>query len=280
LNNRTSALPFVIVNGSRTDVISVFDRAFQYGDGLFETIAIRSGKPALLNLHLNRLKLGINALGLASVDLKQLHENVMHYSAQFDDAVLKVVISRGQSQRGYKVPDNSQPTIVYSFSEKSYPASLADIQPGRVRLCHTPVAINPVLAGLKHLNRLEQVLARNEWHDADITEGLMCDPDGNVIEATAANLFIVKDHVLYTPDLSRSGVAGTAREIVIAAAQNIDLPCKIKPLSVEECMSADAMFLTNCLVGVLPVYQFESVEYDASQLPTKLLEKVMQDVFS
>jgi len=280
LNNRTSALPLVIVDGSRTDVISVFERAFQYGDGLFETIAIRSGKPALLDLHLNRLKLGINTLGLVSVDLKQLQENVMHYSKQFDDAVLKVVISRGQSQRGYKAPDNIQPTIVYSFSEKSYPASLADIQPVKVRLCQTPVAINPLLAGLKHLNRLEQVIARNEWHDPDITEGLMCDPDGNVIEATAANRFILKDNVLYTPDLSRSGVAGTAREVVIAVAQHNALACKIKPLSVEECMSADAMFLTNCLISVLPVYQFQSVQYDASQLPTKLLDKVMQDVFS
>ena len=280
MNNPSSALPFVIVDGNRTDVISVFERAFQYGDGLFETIAIRSGKPALLNLHLNRLNKGLETLGIASVDLHQLQTDILRYANQFDDAVLKLVISRGQSQRGYKVPDNIKPTIVYSLSEKSYPASLADIQPVRVKLCQTPVSINPVLAGLKHLNRLEQVLARNEWHDPDITEGLMCDTDGNVIEATAANLFIVKDNILYTPDLTRSGVAGTARQVVIAAAQQIALPCEIKQLGVEECMKADAMFLTNCLVGVLPVKQFESVRYDTDKWPTKLLDKVMQDVFS
>ena len=262
------------------ETLSIFDRAFQYGDGLFETIAVLDGKPALLVKHLHRLKTGLERLKFPAMDLKALEKDIRKYSSQFKQAVLKVTITRGQSQRGYKVPQSPSPTIVFAFTSRNFRLAVDSHCTISIRQCETPVSINPALAGIKHLNRLEQVMARNEWHDQVYDDGLMCDPDGHVIEATSANVFLFKQGALLTPDLSLCGIAGVARETVLEQAKEIRIPCKIQDISIGECHDADALFLTNSLSGIMPVDNFESTTYRQSKWPNQLFDKVMQHVFT
>ena len=130
------------------------------------------------------------------------------------------------------------------------------------------------------MNRLEQVLACNEWNDPSIHEGLMCDIEGNVVEATAANLFLWKNDSLVTPDLSQCGVAGTVRQLVLDTAEDLSVPYRIDKCSIDDCHHADALFLTNALAGIKPVNQFESTLYQATAWPQHLYNKVMQHVFT
>mgnify|MGYP001548872093 CR=1 FL=1 len=275
-----ATLPLVIINGIPSVTVSIHDRAFQYGDGLFETIAIVDGKPALLERHLQRLKKGLHVLGFPPLDNAALANDIKHHSGFFSDAVLKLIVTRGESKRGYKAPEQVSPTIVLSFSERNNQPEQLYKTGISVRLCQSPVSINPKLAGLKHLNRLDQVLARSEWSDNEITEGLMCDPDGNVIEATSANLFLWKDNELLTPDLTRCGIAGVVRDLVMDIAQALDISCVIKEISIPDCQEADALFLTNSLIGILPVSSFETITYSQSKWPHKLFEEVMNNVFT
>ena len=281
MSNASSAtLPLVIINGEPSKTLSIFDRAFQYGDGLFETIAILDGNPALLDKHLARLQQGMQRLLFPVLDLEALKIQIRHHSSQFQQAVLKLTVTRGESDRGYKQPEAPKPNIILSFSERDFQRSI-DQKPGlTIRQCQTPAGINPVLAGIKHLNRLEQVLARSEWHDDAFDEGIMRDPDGHVIEATSANLFLWKNDSLFTPGLNRSGVAGVVRELVIETADQLGIDCKVSNIPVEECHHADALFLTNALNGIMPVARFESTTYDKAKWPHELFKRVMQHVFT
>ncbi len=120
-------------------------------------------------------------------------------------------------------------------------------------MCQTRLAVQPMLAGLKHLNRLEQVLARAEWSDAEVAEGLMCDVDGHLIEGVATNLFLVNNERIVTPDLRRCGVAGVMRQVLLEQLPGIELPMEVRDVAVEELDVADECFLTNAVVGVWPV---------------------------
>ena len=281
MSNASSAtLPLVIINGEPSKTLSIFDRAFQYGDGLFETIAILDGNPALLDKHLARLQKGLRILLFPALDLAALKAQIRHYSSQFQQAVLKLTVTRGESDRGYKQPDSPKPNIILSFAERDFQRSIDQMQGLTIRRCQTPAGINPLLAGIKHLNRLEQVLARSEWNNDAYAEGIMCDPDGHVIEATAANLFLWHNDCLFTPELNRSGVAGVVRELVMETADQLGIDCKVKNILIEECHHADALFLTNALNGIMPVARFESTAYANEKWPHELFKQVMQHVFA
>lgn len=272
------ALPQVFVNGEAIDHLSVFDRAFQYGDGLFETLPIRNGQAMLLDRHLRRLADGLVRLAIPSSVLTQVEQEALRLAGHFVDATLKITVTRGQSQRGYHPPDNPQPNWILSFSKPaSYPQPL-DSQGIRVRLCQTRLGDNPLLAGMKHLNRLEQVLARAEWQDEAIGEGIMCDQQGRVIEATSANLFLILNGRLCTPRLDHCGIAGIMRELVLETAKATGLDAKITDLTPTDCRQAEAMFLTNSLAGILPVASFESTGYSRDLWPSELFRHVMSHV--
>jgi 4-amino-4-deoxychorismate lyase len=130
------------------------------------------------------------------------------------------------------------------------------------------------LAGIKHLNRLEQVLARQEWQDPAIAEGLMSDGQGRVISATQGNLFLVNDGRLYTPDLSQAGINGIVRDIVIQSAVALGIPMQITELSLQQVRDADALFVTNCLLGLCPVAELEGVIYEPAAIPASLRQTV------
>jgi 4-amino-4-deoxychorismate lyase len=242
----------ILVNGLPAEHISVTDRGLLYGDGLFETLAVDAGRPLLWDAHLQRLLAGCARLGLPKPDVDALADEATRVCAGQARAVLKIIITRGPSSRGYAPPPVATPTRILSRSPwPDYPA--ANARHGvAITWCATPLARNPRLAGIKHLNRLEQVLARAECLPP-YAEGLMCDTDGQVIAGTMSNLFAVTGDTLATPDLSQSGVAGVMRAQVLAVARERGLDCRERRLTPAEVEAADELFLTNSVIGLWPV---------------------------
>src|SRR5690606_9520667 len=175
------------------------------------------------------------------------------FAGQLGAGVAKLIVTRGEGQRGYAPPQPCQPLrILQSAPLPQYPVAHAE-RGVRLFPCVTRLAEQPLLAGLKHLNRLEQVLARAAWQDAECAEGLMRDSSGRVIEGVYSNLFLVIGGVLVTADLSRCGVAGVMRAEILQQARSLGLVIELRDISFEELLGADEVFLCNSLYGIWPV---------------------------
>jgi 4-amino-4-deoxychorismate lyase len=244
-----SDLLAVLVNGESGRDVSTLDRGLHYGDGVFETIAVRAGTPLLWNRHLRRLQAGAARLGMAPPRGDMLKAWATRVCAGHDRAVLKLIVTRGIGGRGYRSGPTTPTAVVLVYAWPEYPPNVQDGI--AVRICDTRLAHQPRLAGIKHLNRLEQVLARAEWED-DFGEGLMLDQTDYVIEGTMSNLFAVIDNELRTPDLQACGVAGVMRGLVLETA-SAWLPARVAPLRSKDLMRASEVFLTNSLIGIWPV---------------------------
>lgn len=243
----------ILINGERKELIDVGDRALQYGDGLFETIAIKWGKAQFLERHLLRLIAGCSRLLIPLPDINLLKAEVSAVAKQSTHAVVKIIISRGAGGRGYRQPDPIQPTRIISLHPyPDYPPCFQE-QGIVARFCSTRLGLNTALAGIKHLNRLEQVLARAEWDDASIQEGIMLDNDGYVIEGTMTNLFYIKKDVLYTAKLDKSGVSGIIRSIIMEQSANYGLHVFEGRINKDELLSAEEIFVCNSVIGIWPV---------------------------
>lgn len=233
-----------------TDRLDAADRGVMYGDGLFETLRVVAGAVPLWQRHAERLRASAARLSLTTPDVDAMLAEVRRLAEGLDDAVARITFTAGAGERGYSRPRLAKPTTVISVG----PLSLAtDIYRHGIalRLCDTRLGDQPLLAGMKHLNRLEQVLARSEWDDGRWQEGLMADQQGRVICATAANLFAVLAGRLVTPPVDRSGVAGVARAEVLATGD-----ADIRHLSPQQLIEADEVFLTSAVRGILPVRAF------------------------
>ncbi len=245
-----------MVNGEPTGVIDVSDRGLQYGDGLFETIAVRHGQPQHWDRHLQRLRRGCERLAIAMPPIGQLNDEAQQMSAGLERAVLKLIVTRGGSLRGYLADAAVSPNRIWQvFSWPAQPDGHAR-EGVRACVCRMRLARQPVLAGLKHLNRLEQVLARAEWQQ-EYDEGLMLDSDNNVVEGVSSNLFLFSNGTLMTPMLDRCGVEGITRERVLDAARLLSWPVHECRLSLGQLLAADEIFLTNTLIGIWPIRQID-----------------------
>ncbi len=265
-----------LIDGRPNDAVSVLDRGLQYGDGLFETIAVFAGQPCLWQSHIARLSQGCARLGFAAPDADALRDDAAQLTQGCERAVLKVLVTRGQGGRGYRPPASAQPRRIVTLHDwPEYPEAFGE-HGVRVRWCDTPLSANSRLAGLKHCNRLDQVLARSEWDDPAVAEGLMCDESGQVIEGTMTNLFVFSNGALQTPALDRCGVAGIARDQVLAAARQLALPVSMAPLDRQAVLNADAVFLTNALIGVWPVAELAGRTYDPTHWPRDLFARVVE----
>lgn len=252
----------ILVNGQPEDRISVLDRGLQYGDGLFETIAFRRGSLEFLQQHLERLELGCNRLKIPFIALETLLADLTRVcDTLISDAVIKIIVTRGQGGRGYKATPSALPTCIISSHVISDNSS-NNSQGIRVRICQQTVSENVSLAGIKHLNRLEQVLARSEWDDDAIAEGLMFNRHKQLIEGTMSNVFIVSDGKLLTPELELSGVCGIMRNQVISAAQLAGIDVSISTISLDQLRHADEVFITNSLIDIWPVVHIDQIEVD------------------
>lgn len=241
----------VLVDGLPAESVPVLDRGLQYGDGLFETLAIRAGVPRLLGHHLERLAEGCRRLGIPTPDPAMLRREI-ETAAPAADAVVKIILTRGVAARGYRPPTNPQPTrIVAGFTQA--PRRASDADGIHVRMCATRLGRNPALAGIKHLCRLEQVLARAEWTDEGVAEGLMQDDRGRLVCATQSNLFVLRKGQLATPAVDECGVAGVMRRALVEWAGARGLPVAVCPVMPEDLEEAEEVLLTNALTGARPV---------------------------
>jgi 4-amino-4-deoxychorismate lyase len=242
------------VNGRAAHSVSLLERGLHYGDGLFETIACLEGRARFLERHLRRLTEGCARLGMAPVDAGELRREVETLAAGAARAVVKVLVTRGTAvTRGYALTGHEQPTrIALRYPWPADDPALA--RDGvRVRIASLRLGENPALAGLKHCNRLEQVLARREWTDTGITESLLFSSSGPLVSGTMTNVFLVHDSTLLTPRVDRCGVAGIMREVVLGLAAGAGLAAEERVLDAQDLARAREVFLTSALTGIRPV---------------------------
>jgi 4-amino-4-deoxychorismate lyase len=240
------------INGVAGARLAPLDRGLQYGDGLFETMRVRRGAVRLLGFHLERLADGCRRLAIAPPDEKRLRDELTRIASQRSEAVLKLIVTRGVGARGYRPSGAERVTRVVSLQPLP-PAARNPAPPTGVRLCSTRLGMSPALAGLKTLNRLESVLARAEWHDARIWEGLMRDTEDTIVCGTMSNLFIRRGSALVTPLLDRCGIAGVMRRWVLTQASALHLQVVESRLRWEDVVQAGEVFMTNAVAGVVPV---------------------------
>ena len=256
----------------------VHDRGLAYGDGLFETIRVRGQLPQLLDRHLQRVENGCQRLGMPC-DASALRTQILAFSAALGDGVAKLILTRGDGQRGYAPPQPCRPRMLLLGSPAPvYPPEHAE-QGVRLYPCATRLAEQPALAGLKHLNRLEQVLARGEWQDPAFAEGLMRDTSGRIIEGVFSNLFLVCQGVLHTPALERCGVEGVMRAEIIQRAQQAGIVVQVGDITLEQLLGAGEVFVCNSLYGIWPVRQLQDHVWPVGAL-TRKLQGLITDLMS
>ncbi|WP_088328395.1 aminodeoxychorismate lyase [Lacimicrobium sp. SS2-24] len=256
----------VLVNGQCQDHLPVADRAVQYGDGVFTTIKVENGKPQLAARHYTRLKHGLLQLNISYPDFAALETEVDSLADDIGQGVLKVLISRGQGGRGYQAPSSPKPLRILSVHD--IPEHYAQWQDAGIRLGlsqHT-LACQPQLAGIKHLNRLEQVLVKQETTEPEVDDVLVCDTQGMMVECSASNLFWQSNGIWYTPDLSEAGVDGVMRQHLLARFR--DKGIMVNQVAAPPCVlkCAQAVFICNSLMGMVPVTRFQSTAYDIKKV--------------
>lgn len=265
-----------LVNGVESDAISVRDRGLTYGDGVFRTFTLRGGKPLLWARQYAKLAADCGVLRITCPAADVLGRDVAAVAMRFPDCVVRIVITRGAGERGYAIPAAVSPVRVVSASPlPDYPQRYYD-RGVRVRLCRIRLAAQPALAGIKHLNRLENVLARAEWNDPGIAEGLLCDADDNVIGGTMSNVFAVSSGELVTPDLARCGVAGVQRELVIGLARSNNITARLANIGVDELLAADELFLVNSVIGVWQIAEFGGKSWGPGRMTAQIRRWIEQ----
>ena len=264
----------MLINGQHERQISALDRGLLYGDGLFETIAVSDGLPCLWKQHLRRLQEGCTRLNISCPDPDLLLGEVREEAAGEARGVIKLILTRGAGGRGYLAESDPTPTRIVSLLPWPDRDENLRVKGVNVRICKTRLGENPALAGIKHLNRLEQVMARNEWRDPEIFEGIMLDSSGRVIEGTMSNLFLVARDQLWTPVLDESGVHGVMRSQVIDLAAELGIACIEQRMSVALLDEAADVFITNARMGLQPVARIhtnaDTLRYERSPLTLQL----------
>ena len=252
--------------------VDVTDRGLVYGDGLFETLRIEAGRPVLLSLHLRRMASSALALGIP-FDQPAVEEAFRDFIRDAGDAVAKVVLTRGAGGRGYLPEPGMSPTLVFLlYPPVAWSPSLG--AEGIVAcICRQPLGVSPLLAGHKHLNRLEQVLLRQELAQTpEAHEALVADVDGHVIEGVFSNLFFVRAGVVHTPALDRAGVRGVMRQFLMEELAHQGVPVHEGRYGLTEVLAADEVFFCNSLYGVWPVRQMA----DQARHPGPLTRRLQQ----
>ncbi|PKG38687.1 aminodeoxychorismate lyase [Psychromonas sp. Urea-02u-13] len=250
----------MLINGIKSNQINALDRGLAYGDGLFTTINVEFGVAQLWDFHLQRLTLGAQKLFFPDIDWQQLSTEVIQTAALFaaePNHVLKVILTRGSGGRGYSAKGCD--SVMRIISNGTYPEFYFDWQKKGIDviLCESTLSSNKQLAGLKTLNRLDQVLIKNELESKQAVEGLVCDDNGYVIEACTANIFIYLDGIWQTPILDKSGVAGVQRRNIMSRAKATGIDIIESYIHQDKLSEATAICLTNALMGVVPVKRYQ-----------------------
>lgn len=260
------------VNGQKQSHLSVLDRSVQYGDGFFTTMLVMDNQLFNWQAHWWRLQRSAERLAFPELTEIQVWQSItaaiQSYQSELNvltPLMVKLIVTRGEGGKGYQPSPNPEVTMIVQVAEhpvfecsEHFDELQAVLELGQ---CTTLCSIQPQLAGLKHLNRLENVLARNELLELNFSEALMLNANQEVISATQSNLFVIKNRTLITPKMDLSGVAGTTRYQMQTIAMQCGLGYAEKVLHLEDVFAADELFLTNALRGVMPVKQFKQTRY-------------------
>jgi len=252
-----------LINGIASDYLTINDRSIHYGDGLFETILCSNNKLYYWSQHYQRLQASAEKLKIACPQEQLLLDDITKLIDSnkagskpgfISEAAyaIKVIVSRGAGERGYKFSKNTTASrfVLLSGLEAEHSSFLSKrLLSGELFICKQQVSINESLAGLKHLNRLENVMARNE-SNAGYIDGLMLNANQHVIEGSMSNLFAIKDKQLFTPDLSLSGVNGIMRGIIIELAGKSNIKTSLINLTIDDLSNMDELFISNSLIAM------------------------------
>ncbi|MFW2439796.1 MAG: aminodeoxychorismate lyase [Arenicellales bacterium] len=271
----------ILVNGEQTGCISVTDRGLQFGDGVFETIRVHEGKPVWWQRHMDRLLDGCQRLHFAVMpDVDTLRREVTKLLTDFVTGTLKIIITRGNSSSGYAVPADIVSNRILILNPGL--RHLSKTQQGIILgVCEQPVTGSQKLSGIKHLNRLEQVLARTECQSKGWDEGLMLDDRNRIIEGSMSNLFVWQQNNLLTPQLEQTGIKGICRERVLSLAEENGMKVEQCELDLGDLQHCDGLFVTNSLIGIWPVVQYRCQQISERQFAvnanTRLLQHLLEE---
>jgi 4-amino-4-deoxychorismate lyase len=262
------------INGQHQGGLSVDDRGLAYGDGHFTTAKVVRGQIQYWPLHLERLKAASKQIKIAEVDWHALEAKAVELTQGCELGVIKIVLTAGSGGRGYSRQGCSASTVICSLHQ--YPAHYESWQQSGVKLGDSPIklGLNPMLAGIKHLNRLEQVLIKADLEqqqlaDNSLDEVVVCDLHGHIIECNSANIFWYADEQWHTPDLSSSGVNGIMRQLICSHLKNV----KQLQATPGDLLAADAVFICNSLLGIAPVISYAEKCY-SPDIPLELIRRL------
>ena len=277
-----------LINGQFTDKISVLDRGLSYGDGFFETmnwkyfLTTKVSKVEFWKRHLLRLKKGCEStlINFPSISLiESYRDKILKKSKKqgMSSGVLKIIITRGSGGRGYKFERNMIPNIILlvfpslQYNEKNYKNGV------NLKFCSSNLSINKNIAGFKHLNRLDSVVARSEWTNQNIFEGIITDIDGSVIEGTMTNIFCIKKSKLYTPNISEVGIKGIMRDVILEKFCGYFKQTIEKKITVKFLLESDSVFITNSIIKIVPVKKLEKKKYKIHSAIRDLIKEIKNE---
>lgn len=262
----------ILFNGQMSENTLAHDRGLHYGDGVFTTISVFNAQPLAWSYHWDRLQHDCQILGLNIPSQALLQQEMATLLSQMhaQRCVLKIILTRQTTVRGYK-PDPQAGTnrllLIYPWSDDPTDYFKTGL---RVITSSWALSSQPALAGVKHLNRLEHVLARGAWQDPQIQEAILCDQQGHLVEAIQANLFVIFQETLYTPVLTHAGVAGVMRRIILENAQKWQIKVQEDRLPLSWRDKIDAAFLCNSIIGVRPIGQWDDRMLKMSEITQRV----------
>lgn len=268
----------MLFNGDSVSTGLANTRALHYGDGVFRTALVVAGEVIDLDRQLAKLAQDAAALDLDSPALGLLADEARRLARAGRDGALRILLSRVDSGRGYAPGSRACDRLLQLRPLPAYPRERWT-QGATLGWSKVLLGIQPRLAGIKHLNRLEQVLASRDW-PADQHEVVMCDAEGRVVCGSRSNLFFVIEGVLVTPDISLAGVAGVMREKLVGLARARGLGCEIGIVSPDEVRHATEGFISNSLIGIWPVRQIGRLEFPAPGPQTSALMAALEHPWS
>jgi len=256
-----------LVDGEISTYVAASNRGLNYGDGLFETLVVHNGQPRRWQAHMDRLGAGCERLGIVMPPQAILLREAQTISAGLADAVVKIVLCRGGIARGYLPSPDAACVRIVSAHEFPHNVEEKAARGVKARICDLRLAIQPALGGIKHLNRLEQVLASSEPYAEGVSEGILLDREDHVISAISANIFLVIEDRLLTPRLDRCGVRGVIRARLLAA---FSTRCEQRRIQVDLLQEADEVFICNSVRGIVPVTAIDGQDYAIGSVTREL----------
>ena len=257
----------ILVNGIATEQVFARDRGLMYGDGVFRTLVMRNGRINSWKRHYAKLNADCSVLNISCPEEVVFLRDLSMISQNYGDGVLRITVTRGESGRGYAIKLNNPVTRIVSLSDLPHIESSILTEGVCARWCKMQLGLQPRLAGLKHLNRLENVMARLEWQDPSIFEGLMCDVRGYVIEGVSSNIVVRQGDDFYTPDLSSSGVAGVQRDRLM---DYVHRGIKVVQILPDMLLDADEVMICNSVIGLLQVRELEGRSWSKGEATQEL----------